>query len=84
MTDAIKAASTAPAASNHWMTPAVAKRGHDWEYWYTLIALLFITGALAPLLAALGGAQVEDRGDSNPVRLGLATLLYFIAGLLAR
>ena len=65
------------------MIPAVAKRGHDWEYWYTLIALLFITGALAPLLGALGGGQVEARGNSNPVRLGLATLLYLVAGLLA-
>jgi exopolysaccharide production protein ExoQ len=64
------------------MTEAVARRGHDWEYWYTLIALLFITGALAPLLGILGGGGIE-RGDSNPVRLGFATLLYLIAGLLA-
>jgi len=83
MTDAIKTASTAPATSNRWMTGPVAKRGHDWEYWYTIIALLFITGALTPLFAILGGAQVEDRGDSNPFRFGLATLLYLIAGLLA-
>jgi O-antigen ligase len=65
------------------MTEAVTKRGHDWEYWYTLIALLFITGALTPLLVALGAAAVEDRGDSNPIRLGLAALLYLVAGLLA-
>ena len=65
------------------MSGAVNKRGHDWEYWYTIIALLFITSALTPLLAILGGAQVEDRGDSNPFRFGLATLLYLISGLLA-
>ena len=65
------------------MTGAVAaKQGHDLEYWYTLTALLFITGALQPLLGLLGGGDLE-RGDSNPVRLGFATLLYLVAGLLA-
>ena len=86
MTDAIKAGSTAPATSNSWripLTQAVGKQGHDWEYWYTLIALLFLTGALVPLLNDLSGTRVEARGDSNPLRLGLATILYLIAGLLA-
>ena len=61
----------------------VEKRGHDWEYWYTLFALLFLTGALVPILYDLGGPRVEARGDSNPLRLGLATLLYLIAACLS-
>jgi len=65
------------------MTRAAGKQGHDWEYWYTLIALLFLTGALIPILYDLGGTRVAARGDSNPLRLGLATLLYLVAGLLA-
>jgi O-antigen ligase len=65
------------------MIGAVGKQGHNSEYWYTLIALLFITGALTPLLGILGGAQVEVRGDSNPFSFGLAALLYLVAGLLA-
>ena len=86
MTEAIKAVSSVPATSNIWgvqSTRAVGKRGHDWEYWYTLIALLFLTGALVPLLHDLSGTRVEARGNSNPLRLGLATLLYLVAGLLA-
>lgn len=65
------------------MTRTVDKQGHDWEYWYTLLALLFLTGALVPLLYDIGGTRVETRGDSNPLRLGLATLLYLVAALLA-
>lgn len=85
MTEAIKAVPPVPAASNIWSVPPTraVTRGHDWEYWYTLIALLFLTGALVPLLHDLSGTRVEARGDSNPLRLGLATLLYLIAGLLA-
>ena len=86
MTEAVKAVSPVSVTSNSWSvrsTRAVGNRGHDWEYWYTLIALLFLTGALVPLLHDLSGTRVEARGDSNPLRLGLATLLYLIAGLLA-
>jgi len=61
----------------------IEKRGHDWEYWYTLLALLFLTSALVPILYDLGGIRVAVRGDSNPLRLGLATLLYMVAAWLA-
>lgn len=86
MTDVTRAVSLVSTRSPLWSTSSarpVAKQGHDWEYWYTLIALLFLTGALVPLLHDLSGTRVEARGDSNPLRLGLATLLYLIAGLLA-
>lgn len=86
MSEAIKAVSPVPATSRNWSVPSIqadGKPGHDWEYWYTLIALLFLTGALVPLLHDLSGTRVEARGDSNPLRLGLAALLYLIAALLA-
>ena len=86
MTDATRAVTSVPIPSNTWaVSPprSVGKQGHDWEYWYTLAALLFLTGALVPLLHDLSGTRVEARGDSNPLRLGLATLLYLVAGLLA-
>lgn len=64
------------------MNRIVAARRHDWEYWYTIVALLFLTNALYPLLYDLVGVRVDTYGDSNPLNLLFAAFIYLIAGLL--
>src|SRR5262245_12417627 len=77
MTDALRMqrTTTAPAA--------IERRGHDWEYWYTLFALLFLTGALVPLLYDIGRTRLAAPGDSNPRRLAAAPLLHPLAASLS-
>ena len=64
------------------MPRAAVTRGHDSEYWYTLFALLFLTGAMIPLLYHLGGVRGGTYTESNPLRLGVATAIYLIAAWL--
>ena len=64
------------------MSQTASGRRHDWEYWYTIIALLFLSNALYPFLYDLVGIRIDTYGDSNRLNLAFAALIYLIAGLL--
>ncbi|HEX3484810.1 MAG TPA: O-antigen ligase family protein [Micropepsaceae bacterium] len=64
------------------MTRHISASRHDWEYWYSIVALLFLSNALHPFLSELIGIKIETYGDSNPLNLLVSIILYLIAGLL--
>ena len=64
------------------MPRTATTRGHDTEYWYTIFALLFLTGALIPLIYHVGGTRAASYTESNPLRLGIALVIYLIAAWL--
>jgi O-antigen ligase len=54
-----------------------------WEIAYTVFSLLLISGSFTPLIYDAFARDVENDGDSNPIRLVLLMAVYGIALLLA-